>query len=190
MLSFARKAATLMNTNPLTFAGMKRPSLLLAAPTRRVSALKLLLHCAVILGLLAGLTACHSGVREDTKDAINKGGEAVGKAAGEFFEGVSEGVERTLQCTLELSPSITEAGVSTGAHSVENEGGKDNKLVLYLIFENDFKRTLTFKAFNKAGEEVGRTTVEVNAKAGEAGYYDVVFDERTQLESKSRVVVE
>lgn len=105
--------------------------------------------------LSLSLLSCN-GLDEQTKQTINKGGEAVGKTASEFFEGVSEGVDRTLECTLSLSQALTDSGLKTGIYSVENnpEGGKHNVLTLYLIFDKDLKTTVMAKAFSKSGLEV------------------------------------
>ena len=138
------------------------------------------------------LTISCNRVKEKTKDTINKGGETIGKTATEFFEGVSEGVDKTLQCEISVSKNLIDNGLKTGAFSIENDtaGGKNNLLTLYLIFDNNFKSPLTVKAFDKNNLEIGRTKLEVEGKAGEAGYYDFVFDKRTYIEAKSKIKIE
>ncbi|MEM6830921.1 MAG: hypothetical protein AAF551_10440, partial [Bacteroidota bacterium] len=102
--------------------------------------------------------SCDS-IKKKTKETINKSGEAVGKTASEFIEGVSEGIEETLKCEVSLSQALQDQGLKTGKFTVDNDttGGKENQLTLYLIFENDFKKTLTAKAFDKNELEIGRT---------------------------------
>ncbi|MDR0874042.1 MAG: hypothetical protein LBN27_11350 [Prevotellaceae bacterium] len=123
---------------------------------------------------------------------VNKGGETVGKTATEFFEGVSEGVDKTLQCELNLSQELQDKGVKTGKYSIDKlpEGGKNNLLILYLIFDKDFKSTVTAKVFDKKGLEIGRAKLDIESKAGNAGYYDFAFDKRTYIEVKSKIVLE
>jgi hypothetical protein len=123
---------------------------------------------------------------------INKGGETVGKTATEFFEGVSEGVDKTLQCELSLSQELQNKGIKTGKYSIDNlpEGGKNNLLILYLIFDKDFNSAITAKVFDKKGLEIGRATLNIENKAGNAGYYDFAVDKRTDIEVKSKIVLE
>jgi hypothetical protein len=142
----------------------------------------------VLLLLLAIAVSCGK-IKEKTKDGINKGGETVGKTATEFFEGVSEGVEQTLACEILLSQELKDMGVKTGKTSVNNspDGGNNNLLTLYLIFDKDFKSSVIAKAFDKNGLEIGRAKLEIQSKTGDAGYYDFSFDKRTYIEVKSKI---
>lgn len=143
-----------------------------------------------ILATATLLTAC-DGMKNKTKETLNKGGEVVGKGATEFLEGVSEGVEKTLDCEIELSQELTDNGLSTGVFSIEDKDtGSNNRLTIYMIFESDFKKTLTAKAYNKAGLEIGRSNIDIDAKAGHAGYFDFDFDNRTDIEARSKIEIE
>lgn len=137
------------------------------------------------------LASCDA-VNEKTKKTINEGGEVVGKTATEFIEGISEGVDKTLQCQISLTQTLIDNGLETGTFSIESDstGGKNNMLVLYIIFNQDFSKTLAVKVFDKSGLEAGRTSVAVSGKAGEAKYYDFVFDKRTYIEAKSKLTIE
>lgn len=46
------------------------------------------------------------------------------------------------------------------------------------------------KAYDKTGLELGRARLDIKAKAGEAGYYDFIFDKRSYIEVKSRITFE
>jgi hypothetical protein len=131
-------------------------------------------------------------VKEKTKETINQGGEVVGKTATEFIEGVSEGVDRTLQCELIVSPTLKDKGIKTGKYEISNDtlGGENNRLILYIIFDKDFKEPVSVKAFDKKGMEIGRTKVLIEGKADEAKYYDFTFDKRTYIEVKSKLHIE
>lgn len=144
-----------------------------------------------IVALFSILSSCQS-VTEKTKEVINKGGETAGKTATEFIEGVSEGIDKTLQCDLVLSDKLQEKGLKLGKHTIENDssGGENNKLVVYLIFDKEFKSSIQVKAFDKTGLECGRNRVQLNEKAGEARFIDVYFDRRTHLDVKSRILFE
>ncbi len=130
--------------------------------------------------------------KEKTKEVINKGGETAGKSAAEFFEGVSEGVDRTLQCETELSQNLKNKGIKTGKFSISNDtvGGENNVLTLYMIFEKDFNDFITLKAFDKTGKEFGRVKVKIGSKAGDAQFYDFQFDKRSYIEVRSKILIE
>ncbi len=131
-------------------------------------------------------------VSDKTKKTINAGGEAVGKTATEFIQGVSEGVDKTLQCEIILSKELTDNGLRTGKFSIHNDttGGQNNVLTLYLIFDKEFSRTISVKAFDKLGLEFGRTKMKIDGRSGEAKYYDFAFDKRASIESKSKLTID
>jgi hypothetical protein len=130
-------------------------------------------------------------VKQEAKEVINKGGETVGKGATEFVEGIGEGVDKTLECNLVLSDALKAQGLGHGKFSVENsDSGHHDKFVLYLIFEKDFQAELNMKAFDKAGLEEGRTKLKVAGKAGEARFFDFVFDRRTSIDFRSKITLE
>jgi len=131
-------------------------------------------------------------VKDKTKQTINKGGEVVGKGATEFFEGVSEGVDKTMQCKITLSEGLINNGIRTGKFFIDSDtlGGIKNKLSIYLIFEKDFSGIIKVKSFDKNGLESGRTSLNVTGKTGSATYFDFIFDRRTNIEQKSNLVFE
>lgn len=146
----------------------------------------------ITLSVLAlALFACNR-IKEETKQVINKGGETAGKTATEFIEGVSEGIDKTLQCEIVLSQKLKDKGLRTGKFSVNNDtaGGENNMLTLYLIFDKDFKDDLFITAFDKNGLEIGRTGLQVDGKQNYATYYDLHFDKRTYIEVKSKIMIE
>ena len=147
-------------------------------------------HIISILAILMLLVSC-GRIKEKTKETINKSGETVGKTATEFFEGVSEGIDKTLQCELSLSESLTDKGLKTGKFVIENaDGGRNNQVTVYLIFEKDFKSSVTAKVFDKSGLEIGRAKIDVEGRADEAGYFDFIFDKRSYIEMRSKIVLE
>ncbi|OIQ30945.1 MAG: hypothetical protein BM564_01665 [Bacteroidetes bacterium MedPE-SWsnd-G2] len=149
-------------------------------------------HKLIALLVLALTLSSCDNIKNSTKKTINKGGEVVGNTTTQFFEGVTEGVDRALECELQLSPQLQSFGIKTGKFVVDNSknGGKNNLLTLYIIFEDDFKKTLSVKAFDKKDLEIGRTSLEVSGKAGEAGYFDFEFDKRTYIEVRSKISIE
>ncbi len=126
---------------------------------------------------------------QKAKETVNKSGEIVGKSATEFIGGVSEGIDKSLECELILSDEI-KGKVSTGKFYIENDStGQNNKLVIYFIFNEDFDKEVTFKTNDKKGLETGRTKLQIQGKKGETSYFDVIFDVRTEIESKSKIYI-
>jgi len=137
------------------------------------------------------LLASCGRIKEKARETINKSGETVGKTATEFFEGVSEGIDKTLQCEISLSNSLIDKGLKTGKFAINNaEGGQNNQLTIYLIFGKDFKMPVTAMAFDKHGLEVGRSKIDIEGKTDETGYFDFTFDKRTYIEVKSKIILE
>lgn len=147
-----------------------------------------------ILGILAiALLICScQNMDKKTKDTINKTGEVVGKSATEFIQGVTEGVDKTLKCDISLSQELKDKGLEMGKYEItsDSSGGKNNVLVLYIIFSKDFNGNISAKVFDNEGAECGRTTVRAESKAGNARYFDFTFDKRTRIEKKSRITLE
>jgi hypothetical protein len=128
--------------------------------------------------------------KEKAKDAINKTGETVGKGVSEFADGLKEDVTKTFDCKLEVSKDLNTKGISTGKFSIETDSATANKAVVYIIFEKDFNQPIKAKVFDAEHKEYGRTSATVNAKAGEAKFVDFIFDTRTDIESRSKIVFE
>ena len=136
------------------------------------------------------LISCNR-IANKTKEGINRGGEVVGETATEFFEGVTEGVDKTLECEILLSKNLKSKGLKTGVYDIESQPiGNNNKLTLYFIFNQDFGKVLIAKAYNKNGLEIGRAKSTVSGKKGEAGYYDFEFDERTDIGFRNKITIE
>ena len=146
----------------------------------------------VLFTLLMFIFGSCNRIKTKTKETLNKGGEVVGKTASEFFEGVSEGIDKTLQCEISLSEDLKRKGLKIGKFSVESDtaGGYNNLLSLYLIFDKDFKSSISIKVFDKSKVEIGRTKIDIENKKDAAGYYDFVFDKRTYIEVKSKIIIE
>lgn len=140
--------------------------------------------------ILAALFIGCSDITTKAKNTINKTGEKVGQTATEFIEGVTEGVEKSLQRKVELSDSLKAKGLSFGNTSVANDTvGSNNKLTVYFIFNKTFSDTLIAKVFNKENIEIGRSKLPVWGEKDDAKYFDFTFDERTYIEVKSKVII-
>lgn len=144
----------------------------------------------VILATLitAGLISCTSN---SIKEKINKAGDIAGQATGEFVEGASKGISKAFDVKIEIDPTLAAKGIEFGKTSVTSDSiGTDNLLVVYVIFNKDFKGKLISKAFDDKAVEMGRVAVEVEGKKDEAKYVEFHFDKRTNLDSKNKITVE
>ena len=132
-----------------------------------------------------------NGAKEKAKDAINKAGETVGQSTTEFAKGVSEGVDKSLGSEIELSPLLLSKGIKAGKCIITDSADAHNNILsLYLIFDKDFKQQISVKINDSKGLEYGRLKQEVSGKAGEARFVDFIFDKRTNIESKSKFIIE
>ena len=147
----------------------------------------------LIFALLTGIVSfsCNK-IKNKSKEAVNKSGEVVGQTASKFFEGVSEGVKETFELKINLSESLKAKGISVGKTSVSSDTNcvNNNLLTVYFIAKNDFNSEIAFKAYDKNKVEIGRSKIRVALDKGEAKYYDIKFDKRTDLELKSIIEIE
>ncbi|MCB9262479.1 MAG: hypothetical protein H6607_08910 [Flavobacteriales bacterium] len=142
----------------------------------------------ILLMMIAVGMSCGK-IKQKSKEAINKTGEAAGKGAGEFFEGVADGVEKTLECNIVISEKLKESGLRSGAYQVSSDSKQDFAKVLsmYFIFDKDFDTEVTVKTTNEQGLETGRSKSRVTGKMGESSYTDFVFDKRTEIGNKATI---
>ena len=145
----------------------------------------------VWIALLFLVVSCNK-VKQKTKETINEGGEVIGKTATEFVNGVSEGVDQTLECSLEVSEQLKTKGIGTGKYSLlkDSIGSQRNLLVIYIIFNKEFNGMILAKVFNNDGLETGRKKIEVSGAPGDAKYVDFQFDKRTDIEHRSKIILE
>ncbi|WP_294823471.1 hypothetical protein [uncultured Flavobacterium sp.] len=146
----------------------------------------------LILGVALTLaTACKQEAEDKAREVIHESGKAVEETAGKVVDEVSSHFEDSRGCTIALSEDIKNKGISTGKFYIEKDSvtKKHNKLVVYLINDKDYSGIVNFKVADKDGVEIGRTTLDISPKTGQAGYRDVIFDSRTDIESKSTISI-
>jgi hypothetical protein len=140
-----------------------------------------------LLGLLVlSLTACHR-LKEKGEETLNDTGKAVGSGASHFIGGVKEGIDKTFESSMDVSDALKAKGLNTGKFAINHESSDSAyKVSVYCTFDKDFDNNIVAKVADKKGQEYGRSAIKVTAKAGEAKYIDILFDKRTEIESKSR----
>jgi hypothetical protein len=132
-----------------------------------------------------------SETKEKAKETINAGGEIVGKTVGEFSKGVSTGVDETFEIKIDAAQELAQEGVSLGKIELKSiNGGHDNLVNTYLIFSKDFKKSLVLKAFDSKNLEMGRSVLEIKAKANDAAFYGFALDTLTNIDADSKLTLE
>lgn len=144
----------------------------------------------LILSLLCAVVTSCDRVKQTAKDSINTAGEAVGESTSQFVEGVKSGVDETFGIALEPGAALPAKGITLGKYTVGDSTGTDNLLTVYLKFDAAFNGTLRATVFDHAGSEYGRAKADVKAEKNDAQYVDFVFDKRTNIEMRSRVVID
>lgn len=127
------------------------------------------------------------------KSCSNMVGQKVGESVGEFTEGIGKGAEEAFDIIVQPSEDLKKKGIKVGKVLLGSDTaskGHDNKLSVYLSFDESFKDVVTVKISDAKGLEMGRSKDSVDAKKGDAGYYDFIFDARTNIDSDSKIVIE
>jgi hypothetical protein len=128
---------------------------------------------------------------EKVKDTANKSGEIIAETGSEFAEGASRGIDKTFSNEIVISEELKRAGLKTGKISIGNtDSTTDNVIVAYLIFDQPIDRTVSAKVYDAQGNEYGRSSALVKGQKNEARYIDFVFDKRTKIGSKGKIVFE
>lgn len=136
------------------------------------------------------LCACSS---KKIKENINKTGDAAGQAIGEFTSGVTTGVKKVIDAHVEMNDSLKRQGITLGKVVVTEDSassGNENVLIIYMIFNKDFKGAITAKAFDNKNLEMGRTKLQVEGRKDDARYFEFHFDRRTDIDKDSRLTIE
>ena len=135
------------------------------------------------------LSACNYA-KDKTKEAINKTGEITSTAASEFADGLEKGVKKSYKNKIEIGKNLSDK-IKTGKVIINSsKGATDNILSAYIIYEEDFAGSVTAKVFDDLGNEYARTAAELKGKKNEARYTDFIFDNRTNIDGKSKIIFE
>lgn len=147
--------------------------------------MKLLLY--FISFCLVVFTSCSGS---SVKEKIEQVGDAAGQTAGKLAKGLESGINKTFDVQMELPENLKSQGISLGKTIVSSgPDGTDNLLSIYFIFSSNFNAELTAKVFDNKSQEMGRVTMLVEGKKGEAKYIDFHFDKRTNIDSDSKLTL-
>jgi hypothetical protein len=144
----------------------------------------------LLIILTLALASCN-WAKQKTKETVNKTGEVVGKTGSEFVSGVSKGIEKTFQNEVVFSDQLKQKGLHTGKIIINStDAATDNVLTTYLIFDDNIDQDITIKVISDEGQEYGRVTQHVTGQKGEAKYFDFVFDKRTNIDGKGKLIID
>jgi len=134
-----------------------------------------MLHTAFKIPVVMLVFAACGCSDSDSNDAGSIG-QSVGKNVTEFAQGVGTGVDTKMQIDIELSPTLTDAGVSyTVAKQQASLNDPQKAISVYLISSKPFNGTLLAKAYNADTQEIGRATTDVQFSADDAQYVAFTF---------------
>ena len=137
------------------------------------------------------LFASCNWAKEKVKDTANKSGEIIAETGSEFADGATRGIDNTFRNDVVVSEDLKRSGLKTGKITVRGtDSSTDNILTAYLIFDNAIDRNMSVKVFDGNGQEYGRAMTAVKGEKNEAKYVDFVFDKRTNINSKGKIIFE
>ena len=129
--------------------------------------------------------------KQKTKETVNKTGEVVAKTSSEFVNGISKGIEKTFKNDVVFSDELKKQGLRSGKIIINGtDSSTDNILTTYLIFDGNLDQNITIKVISQEGQEYGRVTQHITAQKGDAKYFDFMFDKRTNIDSKGKLLFE
>ena len=144
------------------------------------------LLCALVL-----LLGCDR-VKHAAKTTLRKTSETVGQSATVVADGLATGAQKEA-VQVQVSPTLQARGLQLGKSSLsstDSSGVKQTRLLLYVIFKQNFADTVRVKLYTQQGAEYGRSKILVAGHRDDARPIEVRFDRRTEVELGTKVAVE
>ncbi len=106
-----------------------------------------------------------------------KAGQKMGETFTDFASGVGKGIDKQMEVSVEISDTLTDLGIrKTVSKSAALDRGQKKAITVYLIASKPVNLSLTAKAQNEAGDEIGRSKVTARFAADDAKYVTFTFD--------------
>jgi hypothetical protein len=143
--------------------------------------------------LLVVLLWVAAGCGKSDESLAKRTGSRVGETLTDFASGVGKGVDQQMAVNVELSKAIADQGVSK---TIAKSGGisppniKTKGISVYLIASKRFKSKLIAKALTKDGQEIGRSTADVDLAADDAKYVTFQFDPEMDTQLVDKYVID
>ncbi|HVO10445.1 MAG TPA: hypothetical protein VMX54_06780 [Vicinamibacteria bacterium] len=131
------------------------------------------LCCALCATLM--VSCCGEGQKAKGEESLaRRAGSKVGETWTQFASGVGAGVALTVP--VELSEELRDRGLTkTVARSLGGDA-RGKGFTVYLIAAKALTGDLVARAFDKEGQEIGRTRVRIELAADDAKYVTFSFD--------------
>ena len=121
----------------------------------------------------------------------HRAGQRLGETVTDFASGVGKGIDKKMEVTVELSEQVSALGLrKTIAKGIGIDHENHNGITVYFIASRLVKASLMAKALNAEGEEIGRSTVDVELAADDAKYVPFAFDTEMDTQLVAKYVVE
>jgi hypothetical protein len=130
------------------------------------------------------------------ESAAKRAGSAVGEAVTDFASGVGKGVDKQMSVNVELTKALSDKGLSksvaksTGIDVLGPDVKKSKGISVYLIAAKAFKAKLVAKALAEDGQEIGRSTVDIDFAADDAKYVTFTFDREMDTQLVVKYVID
>ena len=138
---------------------------------------------ALPLVVVASLLA--AGCWKKDESLAKTAGSKVGETLTNFTSGVGAGIDRGLAVPVELAQEVRDQGLSKTVSKWEK-----GALVVYVISKEKLDLRLVAKAFNSAGEEIGRSKLEVAFEQEDARYLTFKFPPEMDAALLTKCVIE
>lgn len=141
-----------------------------------------------IVGIYALTLSCRT---DSGNEKLANASKNVGQSAAKVVSGLKSGIEKVAKINIELSENLKTRGLSLGKTKLDSKnGGRHNMLNVYVIFDKKINKNVTVKVYNNQNEEIGRTKSMISGDAGDAKYFDFIFDKRTNIDRDFKIVME
>ena len=126
--------------------------------------------------LLLAMALVATGCGGKEAGGVKGAGQKVGETILDFGSGIGKGIDKRMEVVVDLAADVKALGLSTTvAKSMTIEPSKPKGISVYFVASKPVKAKLMAKALNAAGEEIGRTVVDVDMAADDAKYLNFSF---------------
>lgn len=133
--------------------------------------MKAMLACLAVVALVI------AGCGDDDESGAKKTGRGIGKGATDFVKGMGEGIDEAMKVEVELGPAMIAKGFKKTVSKSTGMSTEKKGVAVYITSDNAYSGELRAKALNKAGLEIGRSTVDVTFDKDDAKYVTFMFDD-------------
>jgi hypothetical protein len=146
----------------------------------------MMIRCIALLAAAVLLSGCGGNDR-----GAQQAGQKVGETITDFASGVGKGIDKRMEVPVELSDSITALGLRhTIAKSLGIDRPNEKGVTVYFIAAKPVEARLMAKALNAEGQEIGRSTADVELAADDARYITFRFDPELDAQLVERYLIE